>query len=171
MVEWKFAFILSRLTWNQDINLSFLCRYLEWLWCFCRSLPGLSVAEQHCVIPLYLCSVSERLWFELMSNFAVELIGTEVFTWSPPSEADVEGDVQLVDDCECIALVPFSTTPARPIKRCSDKPLRLSLLTSRYFTLLSGQFMKMNYPSYTAEKMITSGKTAFWIQHHVSMCT
>lgn len=58
-----------------------------------------------------------------MSNFAVELIGTEIFTWSPPSEADEEGTVQLVDDCEYLALLPFSATPARSIKRCRATPL------------------------------------------------
>lgn len=120
--DWMEICIYSKqniiLAWNQDVNLHFLCRHLEWLWCFCRSLPGPSVAEQHCVIPSYLCNVSEHLWLEFMSNFVVEWIGTEVFTWSPPSEADAEGDVQLVDDCEYIVLVPFSTTSARPIRRC-----------------------------------------------------
>jgi len=68
-----------------------------------------------------------------MSNFAGELIGTEVFTRSPPSEADVEGNVQLVDDCEYLALVPFSSTPARSITRGTATPLDSPcLLTGPY---------------------------------------
>lgn len=105
------------------------------------------------VTPLYLCNISEHLCFELMFNFAVELIGTEVSTRLPPSEADAEGNVQLVDDCEY--LVPFSTTPARSIKRCMATPLDSPCLLTGTFLLLSGQLMKMNYPSYTTGKMIT----------------
>lgn len=74
------------------------------------------------VIPSYLCNISEHLRFELKSSFAVELIGAEVSAWLPQSEADAEGNAQLVDGSGYPALLPFSTTPAQCTTRCTATP-------------------------------------------------
>lgn len=104
-IAWMAISSYYRQTSLRSMSTHQFCRHMDSLLCLCRGSLHLwsasSRANRVCCVKCcwYLCKVSECLRYELMSNFAVKLVVTETFAWSPPSEADEEGSVQLIDHC------------------------------------------------------------------------